>query len=744
MALVLKDRVQETGTANTTVSFTLAGAVAGYQSFSAIGNTNTTYYTATDTSNNWEAGLGTYSTTGPTLTRTTILSSSNSGSAVTFSGTVNVFCTYPSSRALYLNDGSTGVNVSQAAFTTDGAVYATSTTALTSGTLPIASGGTNATSASAARTSLSAAQSGTNTDITSIALTSGTITATPTANTDIVNKQYADSIAEGINFHEACSYATTADLGTVTYNNGTSGVGATLTNAGAQAALAIDGYTFTATDATNATRVLVKNQTSSAQNGVYIVTNQGSGSTNWVLTRATDFDTAGSGVDTIAPGDFLLIVFGTANANTAWVQQTPLPITIGTTGIVFVQFGGASGGVSSFSAGSTGFTPSTATTGTVTLAGTLATTNGGTGLGGATPFTSTGIPYASSASALTTGSALTFDGTNFATTGRARATAFQFAGTTAAIPNPNSGFGYNSSNGNINVFSAGGTNIRLNQYGMNISPTDAAGVAKINVDPDGFTRWKEVGPTATNAFGIHIPSGTNTYGPFGTVAGANTVAFGSVQLAFGDSNDGATVTRATTLYIDGAPTAADVYTTIDSSYAVYVNSGESYFGNNIKIGSGANRGTTAGTNQIALFNGTAPVGTLTNGVSLYSSSGDLNFMDSAGAAYKVGFRNVPVNSQSAAYTTVLADSGKFIFHPSTDANARTFTIPANSSVAYDVGTVLTFVNMTSQVVTIGINTDTMYLAGAGTTGNRTLAQYGMATAIKMTATTWLISGVGIS
>jgi hypothetical protein len=101
MAFVLADRVQQTGTANTTVSFTLSGSVTGFQSFSVIGNTNTTYYAATDTSGNWEVGIGTYSTTGPTLTRTTILSSSNSGSAVNaFSGTVTVFVTYPSVRSV--------------------------------------------------------------------------------------------------------------------------------------------------------------------------------------------------------------------------------------------------------------------------------------------------------------------------------------------------------------------------------------------------------------------------------------------------------------------------------------------------------------------------------------------------------------------------------------------------------------------------------------------------------------------
>jgi hypothetical protein len=110
----------------------------------------------------------------------------------------------------------------------------------------------------------------------------------------------------------------------------------------------------------------------------------------------------------------------------------------------------------------------------------------------------------------------------------------------------------------------------------------------------------------------------------------------------------------------------------------------------------------------------------------------------------VGFKNIPISSKSAAYTTVLADSGKVIFHPSTDANARTFTIDSNANVAYPLGTAITFINMTSQAVTIAITSDTMYLSSAGTTGSRTLAQYGSATAIKMTSTTWLISGSGLT
>lgn len=108
-------------------------------------------------------------------------------------------------------------------------------------------------------------------------------------------------------------------------------------------------------------------------------------------------------------------------------------------------------------------------------------------------------------------------------------------------------------------------------------------------------------------------------------------------------------------------------------------------------------------------------------------------------------KNIPQNSQSAAYTLVLADSGKHIYHPSADTTARTFTIPANASVAFPIGTAVTFVNDTGAgVVSIAITTDTLKLAGAGTTGTRTLAANGVATAIKITSTSWIISGTGLT
>ena len=177
---------------------------------------------------------------------------------------------------------------------------------------------------------------------TSVAMTTGTIATLPTSNTDIVNKEYADSIASGLNFHSACNYATTVALGAYTYNNGASGVGATLTQTAPYSTLSIDGHTF-ASPADIGQRVLIKNEPSiggfNAYNGIYTVTVVGSGVTPWILTRATDYDTSGTGQNEIDQGDFVLVLSGTANSNTSWVQQTPLPIVVGTTGLVFVQFG---------------------------------------------------------------------------------------------------------------------------------------------------------------------------------------------------------------------------------------------------------------------------------------------------------------------------------------------------------------------------------------------------------------------
>jgi hypothetical protein len=293
MALVVKDRVKVTTTTTGTSDFTLGSASLGFQNFSVIGDGNVTYYAAADAiTGDWEVGIGTYTTSGPTLTRTTILESSSGGSKVSFSaGSKDVFVTYPAERAVYLDTAGSAVTV------------------LDIGTLGVSTA-----------------------NITTANITSGTISTAPTSNTDIVNKQYADAIASGIHFHEAVALATTAALPANTYNNGTSGVGATLTG-NANGALSVDSTLTIAAE-----RILVKNEAAGANNGVYVVTQVGSAGTPYILTRATDFDSVGTGVDQIDEGDFFLVTSGVANLNTAWVQQTAPPITIGTTAIVFQQF----------------------------------------------------------------------------------------------------------------------------------------------------------------------------------------------------------------------------------------------------------------------------------------------------------------------------------------------------------------------------------------------------------------------
>jgi hypothetical protein len=236
----------------------------------------------------------------------------------------------------------------------------------------------------------------------------------------------------------------------------------------------------------------------------------------------------------------------------------------------------------------------------------------------------------------------------------------------------------------------------------------------------------------------------------------NASGTGTTTLQSGNTNSNLTLalpiadgTANQALVTDGAGVLSFASTGTGTVTAVSVSSTNGFAGTS---SGGATPALTLSTSITGVLkgNGTA-ISAATAGTDYVAPSGALGTPSSgtltnctADGTDAVGFRNVPIASKSAAYTTVLADSGKVIFHPSTDANARTFTIDSNANVAYALGTVLTFINMTSQAVTVAITSDTMYLAGTGTTGSRTLAQYGMATAIKMTSTTWIISGSGLT
>jgi len=403
MALVLADRVQDLTLTTGTGTVTLTGTpTVGYQSFgAAIGNGNTTYYTITGGSQ-FEVGIGTYTAAGTSLSRDTVLSSSNGGALVNFSaGEKTVFVTYPAERSVNA-DAAGNVNIS----VTGNAATATRATNLASGAagsvpyqtaanttafLASASGvlvggnpptfsttpaltGTNFTAIPNAALSNSSVTIGTTavalgaTSATLAGLTSVTLTQDPTLALQAATKQYVDTVAStGIHFHQPVVVEAPANLN-ATYSNGTAGVGATLTNAGTQAALILDGVTLSV-----ANRVLISQQTTQTQNGIYVVTSVGSVSTNWVLTRSSDADTFVSASPAgLSEGSTVFVQQGTTNAGTTNTCNTVGTITFGTTNITFAEISSAQ----IYSAG----TGLTLTGTTFSLTTPVATTLGGTGL----------------------------------------------------------------------------------------------------------------------------------------------------------------------------------------------------------------------------------------------------------------------------------------------------------------------------------------------------------------------------
>lgn len=178
------------------------------------------------------------------------------------------------------------------------------------------------------------------TSLAPVGLTSVTVTQDPTTALQLATKQYVDTLASsGIHYHAPVYLESPDTAGNLnaTYNNGSSGVGATLTNAGTQAALTIDGVLTTV-----GMRVLIYNQTNAAQNGVYTVTVVGDGSTNWVLTRATDADTyAPFSPNSLGQGDAFFVQAGATGIGETYICTTVGTITFGTTAITFAQISSA-------------------------------------------------------------------------------------------------------------------------------------------------------------------------------------------------------------------------------------------------------------------------------------------------------------------------------------------------------------------------------------------------------------------
>ncbi len=682
MALVLANRVQESATANTTVSFTLTGAVAGFQPFTAVGNGNTTYYSATDASGNWEVGLGTYSSTGPTLTRTTVYASSNSGSAVTFSGTVNVFVTYPSDQSVNLDASG---NVSDLGTVSSGTWQGS--------TVGVAYGGTGVTSSSGAN---SVVLRDANQNITVNRISQGLQVVTASGGTTVltVASQFNQAlVGTGGHTFQLPDATTLTNTTAFQFNNNATG-------------------TLTIVDFASAT---VGTIAPGGAAGIALLAN---------ATVAGTWDVHAYIPENVTWGTNALNLGSTVISGGTWQGGTVQPAYGGTGLTTFV---GANNAL--YSTGSTTLT-----------AGTLPVAAGGTGV---TTSTGSGAVVLSNSPSLVTPALGTPSSGNFSsgtftwptfnqnTTG----TAANVSGTVAIA---NGGTGQTTQQAAINalvgtqtanrVLRSDGTNMSLSQVALG---TDVSGTLPV---ANGGT-----GLTSGTSGGVLYYAATGTLASSGALAANSLVIGGGAGVAPSTTTTGTGVVTALGVNTGtagsfvvnggalGTPSSGTV-TNLTGTASININGTV-----------GATTPNTGAFTSVEVNAGTvsSPSISITgdSNTGFYSSGADaLNFAE-GGVGSRIGYRNVPPSgTRTSAYTLTISDVGKYVQVGSGGA----ITIPTST---FSEGDAISIANNTTGNITITCSAPTTYVAGTNTVRTSlTLATRGVATVLFISSTVCFVTG----
>jgi hypothetical protein len=513
-------------------------------------------------------------------------------------------------------------------------------------------------------------------------LTSVTLTQDPVSNLQVATKQYVDTqVSSGIHYHQPVRVESPTNLN-ATYNNGTAGVGATLTNAGTQAALVIDGVTLSVND-----RVLIYTQTTQTQNGIYVVTSVGSGSTNWVLTRASDANTyVNASPAGLSEGSTVFVQEGATGAGETYTCTTQGTITFGTTAIVFAQISSAQ----IYSAG-TGLTLS----GTqFSLTTPVSVANGGSGL---SSYTSGDLIYATGSTTL---SKLGIGATNRILTSSGSAPQWVDPSTvTVGSATTATSAGTATSATTATNVAGGGANRIVYNTGAGATSFITAPVTTnsfLKWDGAAFT-WDTAGAGTVTSVGMTVPTGLS-------VSGSPVTSSGTLAVTF------------TAGY--SIPTTAS-QSNWDTAYTDRLKWDGGSTGLNASTGRTSLGGTTVGQNLFTLTNPSAITFPRFNADNTVSALSAADFRTAIGA----GTGNGTVTSITAGtYLTggTITTSGTLAVD-ATSANTASKVVARDASGNFSAGTITATLSGNASTATTATNlaggaaSQIPYQSGVGTT-----------------------------